>query len=254
MPLDLTRENLMENLWESLDKTPDGEHIRYTPQDVEQLWWLGFVDTEKYDMSLWKRVFEPYRNPDGSFVLSKDQFLALDQYRYIGEVHVPFDSMQINEGKYTDEGLEELVEASIRPSCSLPREKVYEYFEKLKQEFRQPDGLILIRKPAKHRIKALLDNYPSPIRNMEILIDEMIQSKGEQFDQMIDRAEAGAASVEAAKQASRFSTKPRSRVESKAKQLEKLQKVKKRIETAADDGSPKVELKRIRRSRKGFRG
>lgn len=254
MPLDLTRENLMENLWESLDKTPDGKHIRYTPQDVEQLWWLGFVDTARYDMDLWRRVFEPYRNPDGSFILNKDQFLALDQYRYTGEIHVPFDAMLINEGKYTDEGLDELIEASIRTSCSLPHDKVDEYFGKLKQEFRQPDGLILIRKPAKQRIKALLDNYPSPMRNMEILIDEMIQSKGEQFEKMIDRAEAGAASIEAAKQASRFSTKPRSRVESKAKQFEKLQKIKKRIEPAADDGSPKVELKHIRRSRKGFRG
>jgi len=256
MPFDLAGSSVMEYLWETLDKLEDeeGDRIVYMPEDIEQLWWMGFVDTDRYSMEEWKRVFEPYRQHEGFYLLKHDEFLALDRYRYTGDIHIPFDAMLINEGKYTDEGLDELISASIAPSCFLPRGNLNEFFDRLKKDFRQADSLILIKKEAKERIRALLEQHPSPLRNLEILLDQMIESRGEKIGQILDGAEIDVVTAEAAKQVSSFSSTPTTRVESKAKEFEKLQKVKKKKESSTDDGKPKVELKRIRRSRKGYRG
>jgi hypothetical protein len=254
MSLILADSDVMENIWESMEKTADGKHVRYSDIDVEQLWHIGFVDTEAYDMQTWKAVFDPYKQPDGSFIVSRDQFMALDQYRYKGEVFIPFDPMLINEGLYTDEGLDELVWASIAPSCSFSKEDLKEFFDELKKDLRQQDGLILIRDEAKMRINSLLRLYPSPLRNLEMMIDEMITTKGQHLEGLIDVAEEKAIGREAARQFSRFSSSPTTKTEMKAMQLDKITKAKKREEKAADDGKPKVELRRISRSRKGFRG
>ena len=254
MPLDLSRFGVMEHLWETLDKTPDGQHIRYARLDIEQLWLMGFVDTQAISLEDWVRVFDPYRQEDGSFLLGQGDFLALEAYRYKGEIRIPFDAMLINEGRYTDEGLDELVESSILPSCSLPRAELGTFFAALKKEFRQPDGLILIRKPAKLQIVALLDEHPSPLRNLEVMLDQMLAEKGQEILDRIGAAETDAVTTQAALQASGFSSAPTSRTEEKAKGLEAIAKSRRRVEPAEVEGVKKVELKKIRRSRKGMRG
>jgi hypothetical protein len=256
MALALSGTDMMEHLWEQLDKTKDGKHIRYTKVDVDQLWHMGFADTERVGLEQWRNIFEPYRQKDGTFILNRDEFLALDEYRYKGEIHVPFDAMLINEGRYTDEGLDELVEASIAPSCDLQRDKLNEFFSKLRKDFRQPDGLILIRKEAKQRIKAVLEAHPSPLRNLEVLLDKMIEKHGDEIEDALDKYDTQIATMEAARQISHFSSAPTTKVEAKAKAYESVTKVKQRKSSRSGDegGEPKVELKKIRRSRKGFRG
>ncbi len=255
MTLELGTFDVMAYLWGTIDKTEDGEHVRYTVADVEQLWHMGFVDTARITMSEWKRLFEPHRQPDGSFLLGHDDFLALDAYRYKGEIRIPFDPMKINEGKYTDEGLDELIEASVVPSCSLAREQLQEFFTEFKGEFRDgSDGLIVIRAPAKQRIRALLDAHPSPLRNLELLLDRMLGAHEEEFEEQLDRSEVDAATAEAARQVSRFSAKPTSSVEAKADKLKQVTKARKKKPQQQDDGKSKKELKKIKRSRKGMRG
>ncbi len=246
--------DVMEHLWGLIDKTPDGKHVRYDEIDVEHLWWMGFVDTERYGMEEWKAAFEPFRQPDTTFTLSKDDFFALDKYRYKGEIRIPFDAMKINEGKYTDEGLDELVNASIVPSCSLPREKLREFIDTLKKDFRQPDKLILIKSEAKRRIKTLLDKNPSPLRNLELLLDDMISRRGEDMEAEIDRAELDAAAMQAAKQASTYTETPTTKSEAKAVELKNLTKARKAAAAGEIEGKPKDKLSKIRRSRKGMRG
>lgn len=254
MALDLSSFGVMDHLWETLDKTPDGKHIRYLELDVEQLWWMGFVDTQNIPLEDWVRIFEPYRQEDGAYILNREQFLSLEQYRYTGEIRIPFDPMLINEGKYTEKGLDELVEASVAPSCCLPKEALSDFFAQLKKEFRQQDGLILIRRPAKERIKALLDEHPSPLRNLEMMIENMLAVKGDEIMATVKEASDGADAVKAAHQASRFSSSPVSMSEQKARGLEALQKARKRAAGVEVEGAEKVELKRVRRSRRGMRG
>ncbi|HPQ80462.1 MAG TPA: hypothetical protein PLZ86_01925 [bacterium] len=254
MPLDLASFGVMQYLWDTLDKTADGAHIRYTIIDVEQLWWMGFVDTQRVSLEEWTRIFDPYLQKDGSYLLNRDQFLSLEDYRYKGEIRIPFDARLINEGKYTDDGLEDLIEASIAPSCGLPPENLNSFFAELKEEFRQSDGLILIEMPAKLRIKALIDEHPSPLRNLEVMLDGMLASKGPDMMAEVGEAKAGAATAQAAIQASRFSAKPTTRAEEKAKGLEALQKSRRPKASGEVDGVDKVEVRKIRRSRKGVRG
>lgn len=251
MPFELSHFNVMEHLWETLDKTPDGK-IRYHQLDIEQLWTLGFVDAAQVNLAEWEALFEPFRQDDGTFLLGRDDFLALDRHRYKGEVRIPFDAMEINEGRYTDEGLRDLIEASIAPSCGLARDELDKFFGGLMKDFLQPDGLILIRGPAKERIRDLLAEHPSPLRNLEILLDNMLQQRGDEMEERIDDTLAAAATAEAALQASHFSTSPVSRAEDGARGLKALEKSRAAAGPAADGA--KVELKRIKRSRKGMRG
>lgn len=254
MTLALTSSDIMEFLWDTLEKTPDGKSIRYNIYDVEMLWRMGFVDTERVGMEEWQQVFEPYRQEDGTFLLSQDAFFALDKYRYKGEIHIPFDAMRINEGLYTDVGLNELVEASIEPSCSLPKEDLKKFFEDLKNEFRTPDGLIKMGPDAKMKIRDMINRNPSPLRNLEIMFDQML-SKGEDKEMIekVEGHEADIATARAALEASSFSASPTSRTEAAAGGLKKLSKAKK-AKAEVDTGKPSVELKKVRRSRKGMRG
>lgn len=254
MPLDLGHFDVMEHLWETHDKTPDGRHIRYSRTDIEQLWWMGFVDTAACPMAEWLAAFEPHRQEDGSFLIGKEEFLALDRYRYKGEIKIPFDAMLINEGRYTDEGLWELVAASIAPSCSMAPEQLRTFFDQLKKDFRQPDGLILIQRPAKERIRLLLEEHASPLRNLEMLLDQMFEERGQEFAGQVDRAIDQAAAAQAAIAASRFSSQPVTASEEKAGELRALAKARSPADTAEVAGVPKVALKTIRRSRKGMRG
>ena len=255
MVFKLDRSDVMEHLWGNLEKSPDGKHIRYSEFDVEQLWAMGFVDTQRVGLDEWKAVFDPMRQADGSYRISHAQFLDLDKYRYTGEIRIPFDAMLINEGKYTDEGLDELIDSSIAPSCVMPRHELYKWFDKFKKDFRESDELILIKEPAKQRIAELLGNYPSPLRNLEMILNYMLETQGDEVHEAVTRSEIDAVTTQAALQVSSFSSTPSSRVEEKAQGLRALQKTKKKKEAPApDDGKPKTELKKIRRSRKGVRG
>lgn len=246
--------DVMEHLWGTIDKTEDGKFVHYDEIDVHQLYINGFVDAEQFTLNEWMSAFEPFRQADGTFLLNKDNFLALDKYRYKGEIRIPFDAMKINEGKYTDEGLDDLINASIAPSCKLPPEKLKEFFDTLKKDFRQADGLILIKADAKTRIKTLLDNNPSPLRNLELLLDHMISERGGEMEGEIDRAELDAATMQAAKAASSFSEGPTTKTEAKAMGLKALTKARKGKAKGELKGKKKTELKRIKRSRKGMRG
>lgn len=254
MTFELSNFDVMEYLWDTLEKTPDGQYIRYTALDIEQLWWMGFVDTVRVGIAEWKAAFEPQRQPDGTFLLGKDDFFALDRFRYKGEIRVPFDPMLINEGKYTDDGLEQLIDASVVPSCRLSRADLKKFLDELKKDFRQADGLILIKEPAKKRIKALIDANPSPLRNLELLMDQMIATRGDEAQSIIEQAGASAVAMEAARQVSRFSDKPTTRIEQKAMGLRAVEKARRKEAESEVEGVAKTELRKIRRSRKGMRG
>ncbi len=259
MAFELNDFNVMEYLWETLAKTSDGKRIRYSAVDVEELWRMGFVDTQLVSLAEWKAVFEPHRKADGSYEVGKGDFLALDRYRYKGEIRIPFDAMQINEGKYTDEGLDDLIAASIAPSCGMGSDKLKSFFDDLKNEFRDAGGLIEIRGTAKERIRALLDAHPSPLRNLELLLDRMIESGEDAL--FAEGMEVDAVTMQAARevqhQASSFSTTPTTRAETKASGLRALEKSRKK--KAAEVPSPgdekeKVDLGKLKRSKRRMRG
>ncbi|PIU58342.1 MAG: hypothetical protein COS89_00820 [Deltaproteobacteria bacterium CG07_land_8_20_14_0_80_38_7] len=253
MPLELGAFDVMEYLWGIMEKTSDGKAVEYTNLDIEMLWQMGFVNTEQYPIDKWRLVFEPYRISEDKFILEKQAFIALDKYRYKGEIHIPFDAMLINEGFYTDEGLGELINLSIEPSCSLQKNELTDFFTTLKNKYRDSRGLIKIDKDAKIEIKNLINDHPSPLRNLEIAFDNMMK-KGEdkKMNTDIDTVEADIATARAAMEVSSFSKDPLTKAETHAMNLKKLEKAKTSPQHKTNKKT--VSLKKIRRSRKGMRG
>lgn len=244
--------NVMEYLWEKLQKAPDENHVTFTVADLDVLWQHGFVDTVKHTIDKWRAAFDGHRRPSGSYVLSRADFVAKEAYRYKGEIHIPFDALKINEGLYTDEGFQELVDESVKPSVSIAIGQFDKYFSALKKTVRQPAGLLKIDMRAKRELRKFIDQYPSPLRRLELIFDAMIKQ------QMIEVAVTGEfpAAVTprhiAAVQASTFSMIG-SAAEKTGKALKAIEKTRSAGGTD-DPAKPSAPLKQLRRSRKGMRG
>src|SRR3989338_455083 len=245
--------NVMEVIWQAVDKAEDG-CVYYPVAFVDFLWDNGFVDTKKFKRERWDVAFEPFKQADGLFKLTHEEFLTLNKYRYSGEIHIPFDAMRINEGKYTDEGFGQLVSDSIAPSCAFADPELQKFVGELTKEFKQPDDLILIQKSAKFKIKKLLEDSPSPLRRLELLFDNLLKKKGiaKEVEQDLQKISLVATPEQQAElQASTFIAGPSNLSESEALKLKQITKVKKNGEPAPQGGEP---LKKIKRSKKGLRG
>lgn len=246
---------MMEWIWESLDKSPDADHITYVVDDIDALWHMGFVDTEATPLEKWRAAFDRHKKTNGDYILSKSEFLEKNKYRYTGEVHIPFDAMRINEGKYTEKGLNQLTESSILPSVSLSRSQLDRFMIDLKNEFRDSaDGLITIAKEAKQKIHELILNNPSPLRRLELIYENMfanidtVHNKPD-LPTIPDMPQATPSEL-AEIQKSTFSTLPSSQAQKSAESLKKIAK-NRESDSPSDKGS--VELKTIKRNPKGFR-
>lgn len=245
MVMTLEKFNGMQLIWDDLPKSPDENHVTLTINDIDAMWHLGIVDTGRFNLETWRRAFDSHKEAGGTYLLKEKEFLAKETYRYKGEIMVPFDAMKINEGKYTDEGLQELFNLSILPSSSLPSPELSKFLTELKNEFREADSLIKIDSRAKFKIKALLDTNPSPLRRLEILFDNLIKeaaASGQIPTQPVALAKA---------QSSTFSLSAISEAEIQGQKLSKLEKKSAPKELKKEGG---VELKKVKRSRKGMRG
>ncbi|MFH1652533.1 MAG: hypothetical protein ABIE74_00595 [Pseudomonadota bacterium] len=251
MPL-LLDFDMMESLWEDIPKTSDGKQIIYKLNEVNALWLMGFVDTKHISIDEWVKIFDQWKAPDGNYLLDHGAFMTLEQYRYKGEIKVPFDAMKINEGKYTDEGFQDLVDSSIVPSTSLGDADLKKFFDELKKRYRKEDGLLEIKKEAKALIARLIEKYPSPLHNLELLFDKLlVQGLDKDLEDITKLGASVVATTEAMRQASHFSAEPTKEKET-LKDLKKLEKTESPKETVKTDKT--VELKKIRRSYRGMRG
>lgn len=246
--------NVMEAIWQGSDKASDG-CLHYPIEFIDFLWDMGFIDAGKYSKEAWRATFEPFKQSDSSYKLTHEEFLSLDKYRYQGEIRIPFDAFRINEGKYTDEGLDQLVKDSIRPSCGLEEQAFRKFIDELKGEFRQADDLILIKMPAKQKIKKLLEEYPSPLRRLELLFDNLLKQEGiqKEVEALEQKVTPVATPQQAAQvQASAFTMGVNTVAEMQAKRLKEISKAKPPKDLPEDTGGDPI--KKVKRSPKGVRG
>ncbi len=260
MTLTLSDFNGMELFWDRLPKRPDDDHITLSQEDIDAMWESGIVDTKQYPITAWRDAFDVHRQADGTYVLSKEEFLSKETYRYKGEIMVPFDAMQINEGKYTDEGLNELFDASIAPSSSLSPAEIKKFLDDLKTLFREPNGLVKIGKEAKAQIRDMIEANPSPLRKLELTFDALINaqvSKGlpEGPGEFVAVSQHELSPEAIAKvQVSSFSMQPNNIGEEKWRALGKIEKRSKKAEKASIQDKASTTIKKAKRSRKGLRG
>ena len=244
-------DNIMEMIWNGIPKIPDEDHITLTKDDIEDIWENGFVDTEQFPCETWVKAFEPHISPEGHYVLTLEEFLEKDAFRYTGEIFRPFEPLFINEGKYTDEGLHELIDLSIGPSCDYSRQKLDKFFKKWIKKYRDSsDNLIVMNIDSKREIAKLVYENPSPLRRRELIFEAMFT--GYMADIADGNIVISATPGQAAQiQISTFTTKVTTG-ESALKKLKSIEKTKKRM--ATETGDEGVKVKKVRRSRKGRRG
>lgn len=251
MPFKQDEKLVMEVIWQNLPKLPDEDHVTFDEGALEEIWLAGFVDDQKYSLQEWIKAFEPHKTPEGTFVLRKEDFFEKDKYRFQGEIKIPFEPLRINEGKYTDEGLQELIDLSIYPSCSYSRQELQKFFDEFKERYRGKDGLIRIDMMAKRDIAKLIYENPSPTRRRELLFDmlfaEQIQEIREGISPVLHATPEQAAEV----QVSTFTT-TLTPAEKALKGLKAVEKIKNSGATGGGDEG--VRIKKVRRSRKGIRG
>lgn len=248
-------EHIMETIWDNLPKTADGFHVDFADGDLELIWWNGFVDTIKFPMAAWIKAFEPHKQPNGDYLLTREEFLEKEKFRYTGEIKIPFDPLLINEGMYTEEGLQELIDKSIAPSCVKTPAELKEFFDGFKEKYRK-GKLIRVDMKAKREINELIYWHPSPLRRLELLFDAI-------FMQEMQAAATGKLKIKATPeqaatvQMSTFTTMPGSPSEKAARELKGIAKVKEvpgGAKAGGGSGSGGVAIKKVRKSRKGVRG
>lgn len=240
--------DLTQYLWDVIAKT-DPNVAMFTESDIHDLWEVGFVDTERVPFKQWTQIVKPFLQADGTYRFSHEEFLTLDQYRYKGELFAPFEAEKINEGLYTDEGLDELFEASIKPCVRANLAELASFIKEYKAMFRDEQSkLIRMNEKAKRYIDHLLRLHPSPLRNLELLFEEMIQTQ-------VYGVSDSAIGHELAKQVSTFRDRPANKVEAEALGLKDLMKTKtKNTSVPAVEKDKTVSLKTVRRAPRGTRG
>lgn len=180
----------METIWSRCDKETvlpphlKGEHILYIATDPEYLYLSGFVDVENFSLAEWQKAFEAYKQPNGTYLISKEQFIQLGKYKYSGPVKKPLDAMMIREGWYELTDWHAFCVNSILPSTTLLSvDQLIAAENQLKKNGKIVNNRILVDKAAKLRIKQYLDDYPSPIRRREIAVanayDALVKSESE---------------------------------------------------------------------------
>lgn len=244
----------MEAIWESSEKGSD-DSLHYPLELLHFLYQSGFIDTHRHSLEEWVQACETFKKNDGDYQFTKAEFLSLEPYRYAGEIKTPFDPMRINEGKYTNEGFQKLIDNSLKPSCSLAATSIDQRLEELKNKFRQPDHLILVGGDFKLAIRRLLEEYPSPLRRLEHLFDAIVKSPTAQkeiAEKQATMRRTATPHQHANIQKSLFIQGTQSIGAIQAQKLRALQQTKSTTsKTDSPQGDP---LKTLKRSPKGFRG
>ncbi len=239
-----TTQTAMERLWDKLPKNKDGYTVTYAPGDLPYLYSRGFVDSQRFTLEQWKQAFAPYKAKDGNFILTREQFLKLDVYRFKQIVGDAFEPLKLREGAWPDHELAYLWQSTIKTSSTI----TFEIFEKSIEIYKKKGkvnklGHLLVDLEVKQQLQYLLERFPSPKRILEKEVAKIREKRGEKI--------AGASKD---RDASVF-TVGQSKQEIKHNQFQNLQASKpKAPEDLPPTDGPTVDLKSLKKPIKKFRG
>ncbi len=169
----------MEYIWDKLPKMPDGR-VLYFVTDPPYLYENGFVDTTSFTLPEWEAAFQPFKQKDGNYILSKDDFFSLRRYRDNNVAKTPFDANTLREGPWPDSELDTLYELTIKPSSSLSHSIYWTAINALKRQGHvDANQQLNIDDKVKKQIAYLIERFPSPRRRLE---KEVARIKQEEKD------------------------------------------------------------------------
>ena len=234
----------MERLWDKLPKNKDGYTVTYAPGDLPYLYSRGFVDSQRFTLEQWKQAFAPYKTKDGNFVLTREQFLKLDVYRFKQIVGEPFEPLKLREGAWPDYELAYLWQSTIKPSSTI----TFEIFEKSVEIYKKKGkvnalGHLMVDEDVKKQLQYLLERFPSPKRILEKEVAKIREKRGEKIANATKNRDNSAFTVGQSQQ------------EVKHNQFQNLQASKaKPPEDLPPTSGPTVDLKSLKKPTTKFRG
>lgn len=235
----------MEYIWERIPKQKDGKTIRYLKADLDYLYFHGFVNTFDHTLQKWKKAFEPFKRKDESYVLTKEQFVALAPFRYTGRSEEVFDPFTIQLGPWPDDKLKILYDRTIAVASDVNEKAFWAFVDSFKKAGRvDKKGQLVMDEVVQTGIYTLLEEYPSPRRRLEKEVQRIREKRGKkQADLLKNRDKSGF-------------TAGQTIAETKTEALEKLQATAKPAKKPKVKGEKKeeIDIKKLRKPRGKFVG
>lgn len=236
----------MEYIWQRIPKQKDGNTIKYNKADLDYLYLHGFVDTRRFPIETWKKAFRKFAQEDGSFILNKDQFMALRLFRYQGQSDEVFDPFRIQEGPWPDNSLQKLYDKSIAKASELSEEAYWAFMNTLKERGHvNDDGHLMMSRTVQIGLKHLIDRYPSPRRRLELEVDRLKKEReGKIADNQKNRDSSGFAVGQSEK-------------ENKVKDYKNFLSTKSphaQEKPVVDESAETIDLKSLKKPKGNFRG
>lgn len=175
----------MENIWDKASKAgKDGKrHLFFKGElDLNYLYITGLVDYKNYTLKSWIEAFKPSRQKDGSYIVSHDQWTEKKKFYYDGPVNPPYDPMTIPEREYTEAEFVDLMKEKILPNTIAGEDYGQEILKKMKRANRLVNGKAVVDREVKEVLARFIAQYPSPIRILELLVDEMRLEKSKALE------------------------------------------------------------------------
>lgn len=164
----MAQQNPMEFIWEHIPKQEGGKTICYLKGDLDYLYYHGFVNSRRFTLQQWKNAFVSFKQPDESYVLTKEQFMLLEPFRYTGPSHELFNPAKLKERAYTDEELKLLFDRGISIASDVNEKFYWSYINAFKKQGHvDKDGNLVIGPTVKAGLYVLLEKFPSPRRRLE---------------------------------------------------------------------------------------
>lgn len=173
----------MDPLAEIFQKTskPGKDGKRYiffkTEVDVTFLYFSGFVDAKKYSCDDWIKAFKSSQLSDGSYAISEQRWLEKKKFHYNGPVDLPWDPMTIKDGEYPEKEIRKLLAEKVIPCTVFNESMVQVYMNNLKAQGRLVNGKGFINKAAKEYILQIINQYPSPLRVLQISVNGLRRAR-----------------------------------------------------------------------------
>lgn len=145
--------------------------------DIAFLYASGFVDAKKYTYKEWVDSFEPCKQADGTYIVPHAQWIEKKKFHYNGPIRPPWDPMALEEREYSEKEIGEIIANKIIPCTVLDPGYAQVYVNNLKAQGRLVNGKARIDKGAKEFILQIINQYPSPMRVLEVSVYGLMRQK-----------------------------------------------------------------------------
>ncbi|GEM_PF-2563477 len=170
----------LESIWNKVAKpSKDGKkYIVFKDlQDLMYLYASGFVDAQKYSFKQWSEAFASSLQSDGSYRVSAEQWAEKKKFHYRGPINPPFDPLSLEERVYAEKEITRVLTDQFIPSTIYSTSYVPSILNHLKTQGKMIQGEFHIDLEFKKRLLAIIDQQPSPLRVLQVIVHQLKSQK-----------------------------------------------------------------------------